>query len=270
MKNIFSRSLRFSLVTLGIILLTSFTIDATDTLRGSQTALGIFATNVSNAKCEEGMTRVEHSNGSFCIDMYEVSPSQECIIGEPASSVDTAHNISQKGCVPVSEAEATPWTSVARPQAAELCAKAGKRLPTGEEWFLAALGTPDGGGCNTNGQLALAGVNAECVSGAGVFDMVGNVWEHTNETIIDGQYQERSLPEAGYVTSVDTTGVALETTLEPSIIYHDDYFWSQPEGYFTLIRGGFYGSRSDGGIYAAHAQTDQNFASAAIGFRCVK
>ncbi len=270
MKKILTQSLRFSLVTLGIILLTSFTIDATDTLRGSQTALSIFATNINNEECDAGMQLVESERGSFCIDVYEASPSQDCIIEAPASTVDTAHNISQKNCVPVSEEGVLPWTSVARPQAVELCAKTGKRLPSAEEWFLAAIGSTDGAVCNTDGQLAKTGQFKDCTSGVGVFDMVGNVWEHTSETIKDGQYQNRTLPAEGYVALADSSGVALLTTSEPNTIYHDDYFWSQETGYFTLIRGGFYGSRADGGIYAAHAQTDQNFASAAIGFRCVK
>ncbi len=270
MKKILLNSLRFSLVTLGIVLLTSFTIDATDTLRGSQTALGIFATNMGMSECPPGMKLVEYATGSFCIDVYEASPSQDCLIEEPASTVDTAHNISHKDCVPVSESEATPWTFVARPQAAELCAKAGKRLPSAEEWFLSAIGTADSSVCNVSGQLARTGAYAECTSGVGVFDMVGNVWEHTSEIVENGIYQERTLPKEGYVALADSAGIALETASEPNPIYHDDYFWSQATGYFTLIRGGFYGSRRDGGIYAAHAQTDQNFASAAIGFRCVK
>ena len=270
MHNKITQGLRFLFVTLGIVLLTSFTIDATDTLRGSQTALGILAENVSQPTCAEGMVLVKHADGSFCIDQFEVSVGEECIIALPASTVDTTHNISQKNCVPVSKPESMPWTFVARPQAAELCAKAGKRLPTSEEWFLGALGTTDTNLCNTNGKLAQTGKHAQCVSGVGAFDMIGNVWEHTNETVTEGVYQDRSLPEAGYVSLVDNSGVALETVSEPNALYHDDYFWSQTSGYFTIIRGGFYGSKLDGGLYAVHAQTDPNFASAAIGFRCVK
>lgn len=270
MKKILKSSLQFVTVTLGIIFLTSFSIDATDTLRGSQTALGIFAKNLTGTTCPSGMVMVDTASGGFCIDAYEVSPGVDCIIKNPGSTVDTANNISQKDCLPSSVSDALPWTAVARPQAAELCAKAGKRLPSAEEWFLAALGTTDGPLCNIDGSLQETGSFEECVSGSGAFDMIGNVWEHTQETIEDGMYQGRMLPSEGYVSMVDAGGVALETAVDPSVLYHDDYFWAKDKGYFTLIRGGFYGSGTDGGVYTAHAQTDQNFASAAIGFRCVK
>lgn len=270
MKVFLKRSLQFTFVTLGIIFLTSFSIDATDTLRGSQTALGIFAKNMTDTPCLEGMVLVEKADERLCIDRYEVSLSEDCIIKNPASINDTAHNIAQKNCLPVSVPNQTPWTSVARPQAAELCAKAGKRLPTAEEWFVSALGTTDGSVCNLDGVLQKTGEYKDCVSGSGAFDMVGNVWEHTSETITDGIYKGRKLPAPGYVALADESGVALETGVEPSVIYHADYFWSKESGYYTLIRGGFYGSGTDGGVYATHAQTDQNFASGAIGFRCVK
>ena len=270
MKKNLKASLQFMMVTLGIIFLTSFSIDATDTLRGSQTALGIFAQNVTEDSCPEFMVRVENGEGSFCIDIYEVSPNDDCIIKNPQSTTDTANNISQRNCQPQSVPQALPWTSVARPQAAELCAKVGKRLPTAKEWYESALGTTDGPLCNLDGSLQKTGSYEECVSGSGAFDMIGNVWEHTSETISDGMYQGRNLPTEGYVALIDDSGVALETLPEPSVLYHEDYFWAKEQGYFTLIRGGFYGSKADGGLYAVHAQTDQNFASAAIGFRCVK
>lgn len=270
MKKNLKASLQFIIVTLGIILLTSFSIDATDTLRGSQTALGIFANKVTEDTCPSGMVRVEKADGSFCIDRYEVSPGPDCIIKVPESIIDTANNISQRNCQPQSVPSVIPWTSVARPQAAELCAKVGKRLPTSQEWYQSALGTTDGPVCNIDGSLEKAGSFTECISGSGAFDMIGNVWEHTSETITDGLYQNRLLPTEGYVSVVDDGGVALETTPEASVLYHDDYIWTNEKGYFTLIRGGFYGSGTDGGLYAVHAKTDQNFASAALGFRCVK
>jgi hypothetical protein len=51
-----------------------------------------------------------------------------------------------------------------------------KRLPTNQEWQAAALGTPDSAPCNVSSSLALTGT-AGCVSDAGVFDMVGNLYE---------------------------------------------------------------------------------------------
>lgn len=36
-----------------------------------------------------------------------------------------------------------------------------------------------------------------------------------------------------------------------------------------MMRGGFYRSGEDGGIYSIHADIEPTFSSGAIGFRCV-
>jgi formylglycine-generating enzyme required for sulfatase activity len=209
--------------------------------------------------------------GDFCIDKYEVSPSAKCIIFEPKSVSDTAHNLADAKCVAASVANGLPWTHVAKPQAEQLCAKEGKRLPTAEEWYEAAAGTPDNMAiCNLSGEINTAGVSIECLSGVGAADLVGNVWELTSSEVIDGFYNDVKLPAEGYVEQIGSSGLASLTTDIPNNIYNQDYFWSKSEGSFSIIRGGFYGSRLDGGVYAVHAANDINFASAAIGFRCVK
>jgi formylglycine-generating enzyme required for sulfatase activity len=124
--------------------------------------------------------------------------------------------------------------------------------------------------CNLNGEKGVAGFMPECLSGAGAADLVGNVWELTSGEVVDGLYGEVALPNEGYVEQVGGDGLATMTTNTPNDIYNQDYFWSKPEGQFSIMRGGFYGSRLDGGVYAVHAATDINFSSAAIGFRCVK
>lgn len=271
MKRWLKNGSRFIFVTLGIVLLTSFSIDATDTLRGSQTALGIFTEKMTASKCPSGMVMVQGTDYQFCIDEYEASPSADCIITEPKSVADTAHNIADSRCELLTEPNKKPWTYVAQPQAEQLCAKAGKSLPTAAEWYEAALGTPDNTkNCNLNGLLLLTGSRLDCLSGVGAYDMVGNVWELIKAEVFDGNYDNRKLPVEGYVESVDNAGVALETAEDPNDIYNKDYYWSKDSGRYAIIRGGYYGSGFDGGIYAVHAQTDKNFASAAIGFRCVK
>ncbi len=271
MSKVVKNSLRFLLVTIGVVILTSFSIDATDTLRGSQTALSILTEKITTPSCGENTVEVVLPEYTLCIDTYEVSPSKECIITTPTTVMDTAHNIADANCLPVSTSGQTPWTFVAEPQAVQLCAKVGKRLPQAKEWFLAALGTPDNTkNCNLSGAIQGAGVSPDCISGVGAFDMVGNVWELIDSEVVDGKYEERILPNEGYVEMVDEAGIALMTTSTPNVIYNEDYFWSKNDGRYTVIRGGYYGSRKDGGIYTTHAQTDINFASAAIGFRCVE
>ncbi len=271
MKRWIKNTLRFSAVTLGIIILTSFSIDATSTLQGSNSALSIFANKVTKGGCPSDMSSVNIGSEVFCMDSFEVSPGPDCPVKMPTSVIDTAQNSGDSRCLPVSEKDKSPWTYVAKPQAAQLCAKAGKRLPSASEWYQAALGTPDGlDTCNSAGKLASTGAWKSCVSGSGVNDMVGNVWEYIDGEVVDGQYSGRALPAEGYIEQVDSDGIALETAEVPNIIYNDDYFWTRHDGRSVLMRGGFYGSKSDGGIYTTHAQVDHNFASAATGFRCVK
>ena len=99
-------------------------------------------------------------------------------------------------------------------------------------------------------------------------DAIGNVWEWLDANVSDGQYQERKLPPEGYVTNADSDGVALTTATTSSPGFNDDYFWAKTPGQFTMMRGGFYGSGSDAGLFAVHAETEASFAGAAVGFRC--
>ncbi|HMO78321.1 MAG TPA: SUMF1/EgtB/PvdO family nonheme iron enzyme [Candidatus Paceibacterota bacterium] len=263
--------IRFLLVTLGVVLLTSFTIDATDTLSGSQTALSIFSSKVSQDSCPMDMVLINHGSERFCLDIYEASPHSSCLYQQPNNITDTTVNISDPKCLAISVPEVKPWTYVAKPQAEQLCAKSGKRLPTPTEWYLGSLGTPDNvTHCNLAGSLALTGSLSACRSGIGSYDMIGNVWELVDGQVSEGFYDERQVPEEGYVAQVDAAGIALLTSEVPNDIYNQDYFWSRNEGQFVLMRGGYYGSRKDGGIFSTHAQSNQDFASAAVGFRCAK
>jgi formylglycine-generating enzyme required for sulfatase activity len=262
---------RFFLITIGIVFLTSFTIDATDSLSSSQTALSIFANKLTTEECPRNMVLIEKANKSFCIDKYEVSPSETCLVLQPKSTLDTTHNLAQARCQPLSHSNKIPWTFVTKNQALQLCAKAGKRLPTAEEWFAASLGTPDNlVDCNLTNKLNETGKFPLCVSGYGVYDMIGNVWEIVSGEVTDGVYNGILLPKEGYVHLTTETGVVLQTGFEPNHLYNNDYFWSSPTGQFVLMKGGYYGSKEDGGIYATHAQSTFDFASAAVGFRCVK
>jgi len=75
-----------------------------------------------------------------------------------------------------------------------LCAASGKRLPTNEEWQLAATGTPDpgdslgaGGTCLTGNAMRRAtGGGSACTSIWGAEDMIGNVGESTLTWVVSG------------------------------------------------------------------------------------
>ena len=261
---------RFALVTVGIVALTSFTIDATDALNGSQSALSILAKKATTPLCPSGTIEISLAHGSYCMDTYENSVGEDCPTKIPEAVVDTKKNLSHDLCRSQSQAHIQPWTQVTFHQAKELCAKRGMRLPSSEEWYEGALGTPVEESCNIRGTLTQTGASEACVSARGMYDMVGNVWEWVDEEVIDGEYRDRMVPEEGYVAEVDRAGVAVVTRDIPSDLYDQDYFWSKDDGSFVMMRGGYYRSQSDAGVYAVHFETAPSFASPAIGFRCVK
>jgi len=191
------------------------------------------------------------------------------------NNADTTVNLNKASCMPRSEEEAEPCVYVTYHQARELCARRNMRLPTHAEWYQAALGTPDVDGkesCNVDSaSVSKTGAYEACATPQKAYDMIGNVWEWIDATVEDGTYNSRELPDSGYVTDADEDGVALATSEEDTTdAFHDDYFWSSQDGSFGMIRGGFYGSRSDGGLYSVQGQVARAFAGEAVGFRCVK
>ena len=81
------------------------------------------------------------------------------------------------GCVnvyAVSIPGVTPATFITWFQAAAAARNSLKRLPTNQEWQVAALGTPDGAPCNLSGPTLAVTGTAGCVSDVGAFDMVGD------------------------------------------------------------------------------------------------
>ncbi|MDC1205621.1 formylglycine-generating enzyme family protein, partial [Candidatus Pacebacteria bacterium] len=114
------------------------------------------------------------------------------------------------------------------------------------------------------------GERAGCISAAGVFDAVGNVWEWTNDDVFDGSYNGRALPVEGYVRQVDRGGIATVSGTSSAELFGEDYIWSKETGVYAIMRGGFYASKDDAGVYAVHAATLPTMRGAAIGFRCVQ
>jgi len=257
------------LVIFGALIVTALGIDASDTLSGSRSTLLSQVISKGEGKCPSGMNSVENISTVSCVDTYEASPSPLCLHTVLNSAVETEQNANTKGCIASSVKGVAPWTYVSLSQAQRLCVAAGKRLPTNEEWYRIALGT-NADTCTIHSNGVLNTGNETCVSTAGAHDMVGNVWEWVDESVVGNTLYGRELPQEGYVTSVDANGVAISSSENGDELSGNDYFWSKEEGIFGIIRGGFYGSNKDAGLYTANASVLTSFASQGVGFRCVK
>lgn len=274
------KAVRWVVVTVGVIALTSVTVDATLNSGGvSQSALGILATSLTDTAesgaCPVGMVPLVSGAGATCIDQYEVSPGSRCPVGDPKNSSESQENVTSSVCEPESVKGRTPWRQVTREQAALACAKVGKRLPTNKEWYAAALGTPDADVrphvCHVDGNaVGQTGAFSECVSASGAYDMIGNVWEWVEGDVYEGVFNGRELPESGFVTQVDSDGVAVYTDSTAAPLLFSDYVWTSTEGTYGMIRGGYYDNGNDAGVYALNAYTLPTTPGTAIGFRCVQ
>jgi formylglycine-generating enzyme required for sulfatase activity len=263
-----SRFVKVLLTVVGAIFFTTLGIFAADRLQGIDSSLSNIA-NVGGGVCQKGMAPLRVNGGTLCVDIYEASPSSECLHKSLSSLVQSEQNANTRGCSVISVEDALPWTYISLPQAQRMCASAGKRLPTADEWYHIALGTDPESCVVDEASVSRTGTHA-CISSIGSHDVIGNVWEWVDEQVVGNEFNGRPLPEDGYVTSVDAGGIAITSDDAPDEMYGADYFWSEVEGVFGMIRGGSYTSQTDAGLYTVNAAIETSFASRGIGFRCVE
>lgn len=266
-----NRRLKSVLVVVGAIGFSTLAINASDVLRGLDGNL-VGLVNQSGGICGDSAVILQLGDHALCVDTYEASPAPSCVVNDPQNEIDTLRNLTDVTCTSQSAAGVTPWRFVSVTQAQQLCARSGKRLPSNEEWYKAVLGMSDVSQCAiglTEDDVQLTGAS-ECETPSGIHDMVGNVWEWVDGQVIDGQYENRDLPSSGYVSLVDTNGVVLETAALPAAEYGEDYAWTSDNGVRGILRGGFYGSQADAGLFTLNAAVDLNFKTAGVGFRCVQ
>ena len=236
---------------------------------------------VNNGSCGTDMVLVNFADRDFCIDKYEMSLSDDCKYKNPTNTAESQDDLDSFDCKPISISGAIPWTNISQNQAVRACAKVGKRLPTNKEWTTAALGTPDPSSdwnkndCqvdnNWNSQPGASGSGKNCVSYAGAFDMIGNVWEWTDSTVQDGNYQNKKLPQAGYIFGINEENtLPSDTKQTPSVEYYKDYFWIKNNGTRGISRGGYWGNQEKAGQYSYYIVDSPASSGNGIGFRCVK
>ncbi len=237
------------------------------------------------------VVKVGRGATAFWVDRYEAAVVDRATgarsdsltgLGDTGQWTTTA---SRESLLAVSRPNVTPSANMNWFQAAALCNAAGKRLMTRREWFAAADGmttveTTSGNNCNVNNTPAgprMTGVGNNCASAWGAQDMVGNLWEWTDEWYSG----------AGSVLNVATTpAVSPQRVLDPTPSspwptgYGDDYTWNvnsrvtNGSGDISgipsaALRGGSWSLGTQAGVFSLSLLDGPSNRGTSVGFRCV-
>ena len=241
--------------------------------------------------------------GDSCVDAYEVSLKDgaaadlatgnevvdpDCEWADPAPACLGHINGGDTTAIAQSRPGENPLHSITWFQAAALCANAGKRLCTNEEWQVAAYGTPDpfGNGdadpCNINDSILPAGATSDdsgtddasnrhktgtaagCVSARGVYDMAGNLDEWVSlwtQSGLTWQTTETGMAFALWPDSDDIARGFNGRALGPEFVWTD----GMPG---AGRRGGMHAGGDDAGPYAISVATGPAIGWLYYGLRC--
>ncbi len=255
---------------IGALVLATLSLYAIDEVTLNREAL-LSSLSGTPDTCEAGAVPLTIDGSLVCVDQFEASPGERCPHESPLTAKATEENLAQPACLPISKEAVEPWSNVSLTQAQQFCARAKKRLPTTKEWYTYSVGVADVSTCTlgiTTDGLESTGLG--CATPDDIYDSIGNLWEWVGGEVVDGQLNGKTLPQSGYVTAVDMFGVPLSTNALASSTFGEDYFQADAVGVFGVVRGGFYGSGTDGGLFAMNAAVPHSLATPGIGFRCVQ
>jgi hypothetical protein len=178
--------------------------------------------------CKNGpdeMVKVGTGPQAFWIDRYEASVwdsydsgATQYTTSYPSTFPANGQTTSDKLLVTLSESGDTPSSNISWYQANVACIASGKRLPSRQEWLMAAAATPNPGSSAGTGGLCVTnatgprnnGGGTACVSTWGAQDMIGNLSEWTGDDplgVRGGNYTSStaaSAIELGAVTDLGT------------------------------------------------------------------
>ena len=240
-------------------------------------------TLVNSVLCRQGtdeIVRVGRKGSAFWIDRYEASIwDKEDGTGKqygsmmddyPSSFPKNGQVISSKPLYALSVRSVIPSRFVTWFQANEACRASGKKLPSGSEWLSAARGTLDpgdssgsGGACLTNAnQPRNTGDGTKCVSDWGAEDMIGNLFEFTDEwhTGVASVFTTSNWPGSDY-------GNDLIANLSSKVYVDANATISSAPS--ALVRGGDFRGKTDSGIFALNFNAAPSVSGFPQGFRCV-
>jgi hypothetical protein len=248
--------------------------------------------SVITKSCPIGMAFIDKLGG-YCIDKYEAVPlnadgtwnsSMDDNLTREGNTTNLISNGGYAGSIPGKY----PWVYINQTQARTACATAGKYLCTSDEWLAAAnfqgklynlpatisactistnciLGNNLG---PNNGDACYGGAMANCTSSEGVYDMTGNVWEWTNETMNTNKSNLCNNATTGWCYINSATMNWQTSSTSPKYGNDGTYFLGNASTNRAVLRGGNWPNGARVGPFCVDLDLAPSDVGLSIGFRC--
>jgi formylglycine-generating enzyme required for sulfatase activity len=252
--------------------------------------------------CKRGVdevVKVGSGGSAFWVDRYEASVwtkadgaltggAQKFDAGDDSTNSFPKNGQALSPLFALSVAGVTPAAGLTWFQATEACAASGKRLPNGSEWLRAARGThdPEVGvdglvanehRCHTkttNDTLRLTGNGVDpsgnqvsCVSDWGAEDMIGNVWELTDDWFAGLADQPGGGVNGGWPDPQNEFRHDFVSNVSSyAQVAGGDWVAGAPT---AALRGGDLGNGTGAGTFSLSLAISPTSSFGSVGFRCV-